>query len=464
MPKFAMKDVPTPDSLRPGSIVGPWRIEGYAGRGSYGRVFRARLAGHPDSPLVALKVAVFAYDPRFVREAALLSRFHHPSIPRLLDRGWWIAGPEAAYPYLAMEWISGMPLYEWAREHQATSRQVLRVLAQVAEALAVLHQADCLHRDVKGDNILVDAKGRAVLMDYGSSTWAGAPPLTESLMPPNTREYRSPESLRFEWGHWHIRGARYQTRPADDLHALGVTLYRLVTRVYPRPGTDPEEQKAQTQPPAPRRVPAPALNEHVTPELSAFIEQLLADAPEARGSACELAEAAEAAAEHAGPQAEVPLLHRERMAVSLPASAEPRAHAWPWRLGLAAAALVLTVAGTWWLASLSREHPPQEVQANVAEAPDAGPAGLGDDGLPAPQADQAPSLSAKVIAQRMPKEPLPGQRRAPCDRGEVALQGGCWIPWTTRAPPCGEEAYEWKGSCYLPRFEKKRVPTTRKPQ
>ena len=48
-----MTDRQTPDSLRPGDLVGPWRVEGYAGRGTYGAVYRARRAGHPDFERVA---------------------------------------------------------------------------------------------------------------------------------------------------------------------------------------------------------------------------------------------------------------------------------------------------------------------------------------------------------------------------------------------------------------------------
>jgi eukaryotic-like serine/threonine-protein kinase len=77
----------SPDSLKPGSLVGPWRIEGYADRGSYGLVFRARLASLPHSPPAALKLAVFPGAPRFLREATLLERLHHPAVPRLLDQG-----------------------------------------------------------------------------------------------------------------------------------------------------------------------------------------------------------------------------------------------------------------------------------------------------------------------------------------------------------------------------------------
>jgi len=482
-----------PDSLRPGSVVGCWRIEGYAGRGTYGRVFRARRVGRPDSPPVALKVAVFAYDPRFVREAALLSRLHHPSVPQLLDRGWWIAGPEAAYPYFVMEWVHGLPLYEWARQHPATPRQVLRVLAQVAGALAALHRGDGLHRDVKGDNILVDAEGRAVLMDYGSSTWAGAPPITESLMPPNTREYRSPEALRFEWGNWRTKEARYQARPADDLHALGISMYRLVTRTYP-PGTEPEELKQRLQGPSPRRQPAHELNERVVPELSTLIEQLLANEPEARGSACELEEAAEAAAEHVVPQGDHPLFGAERpkeeaearpissgtpsklehppaeAAVAIPVRTHiaQRRALWAWRPGLVAASLFLGVAGLWWVSALMSSGASEGTQAEVMGAavpPSSETQGLGDTSQTKRGGSQEASISSKTIALDMPKQPLPGQRRPPCLRGERAIHGACWRRLADIEPPCDDaKAYEWRGACYDPDLDPTRPSTSDNPK
>jgi serine/threonine protein kinase len=193
-----MGETPGPELLlRPGSLVGSWCVVGYAGRGTYGAVYRARRAGESNAPLVALKVAVFPKDPRFLRERELLSRSHHPAIPQLLDWGWWSAGPEASYPYLVLEWVRGLPLYEWARVHPVTQRQVLGVVEQVAGALAELHLGESLHRDVKGDNLLVEPAGWAHLMDFGSGTWKGAPPLTESLMPPNTTA-SGPRSVKWE--------------------------------------------------------------------------------------------------------------------------------------------------------------------------------------------------------------------------------------------------------------------------
>jgi serine/threonine protein kinase len=489
-----MADTPTSDSLRPGSIVGPWRIEGYAGRGTYGAVYRARRAGLPDSEPVALKMAIFAYDPRFIREAEVLSRVHHPSIPQLLAQGWWVAGPQATYPYLVLKWVKGLPLYEWARVHRPTVRQVFQVVAQVAWALDTLHRDRYLHRDVKGDNILVDAEGRAVLMDYGSSTWAGAPPLTERLMPPNTREYRSPESLRFEWANWRIKGARYEASPTDDLYALGVTTYRLVTQEYPPPGTEPEERKEQLHALPAKRLPVRSLNQRVVPELDALVERMLAEDPAARGRGRELAEAAESSAAQLGPEVDVLLSGSEQQepestpvpdravvpmaGVGQPAfqadpmpeqiSADPQVSYRLLRPGLVGATWVMAMALLWW----AGQRPPEETREVVQsvtpateDAPDAGTSGLGDGGLTARVAPDEVHISAKAISLPMPPQPLPGQRRAPCRRrGEIEIHGGCWIPWLNISPPCGDEVYEWQGTCYEPSFERPRAPTSKKPQ
>ncbi|WP_224245477.1 serine/threonine protein kinase [Hyalangium gracile] len=494
-----MTDTPTPDSLRPGSLVGPWRVEGYGGRGTYGVVYRARRAGHPGSLPVALKVAVFPHDPRFGREVELLSRVRHPGVPRLVDRGWWHAGEGEVHPYLVMEWIRGLPLYEWARVHSATQRQVLRVVAQVAWGLEVLHRAGGLHRDVKGDNILVEPEGRALLTDFGLGTWAGAHPITDRTIPPGTPEYRSPEALRFQWEHWREKGARYEARPSDDIYGLGVSLYRLVTGGYPPPGTDPEARESPERTPLPTRVPVRERDARLIPGLAELIERMLTRQPEARGMARELAAAAESVAEHAGPEADVPIFGPERLpsetesahvrwerhapVLEQPASegsrepsresppcSTPPAPSWDaWPL-LAIAALVLVAVAIGWG---SRE--PQDDASELARAepvrdeaaPDAGTRGLGDatptarvaaEGLPA-------GLEVRVIAMDLPEKPIPGQRRAPC-RGheQVEINGGCWHLLTNTFPPCGEDAYEWKRACYYPILERAKPRTSKKPR
>jgi serine/threonine protein kinase len=413
---------------------------------------------------VALKLAAFANDPRFTREVTLLSRTHHPSVPRLLDWGSWSAGPGAQHPYLVLEWVRGLPLYEWARVHNPTCREVLRVVAQVAWALDALHQERSLHRDVKGDNILVEREGRALLTDFGSSTWTGAPPITESLMPPNTPEYRSPEALRFLWKNWRQKDARYEAGPADDVYALAVSVYRLVTRAYPPPGTAPEELKSELRAPAERRLPARALNERVVPAVSDLIERMLEGNPEARCSARAVAQIAEAAAQQPGPEVDSPLFGPEQPeAEHMPARERivPRRTSWRSWLQVAATsgALLLVVAGgvMQWGSRLR-----MDMQAVV---PDSGWAGLGEDSLSSRAVAQEKPLAPESISRDVPRQPLPGQQRPPCRRsGAVVINGGCWKLQANIEPPCDDDDYEWQGACYDPIFDRKRLPTTKDPQ
>jgi serine/threonine protein kinase len=465
-----MKETLGPDLLlRPGSLVGSWRVEGYAGRGTFGAVYRARRAGVPDAPLVALKVAVFPDDPRFLRERELLSRTHHPAVPRLLDWGWWVAGPDASHPYLVLEWVRGLQLYEWARMHPVTQRQVLQVVEQVAGALAVMHLGESLHRDVRGDNLLVEPAGWAHLVDFGSGTWKGAPPITESLLPPNTPEYRSPEALRFLWNNWSREGARYAAGPADDLYALGVSLYRLVTRVYPSPGTEPDELKAHIQGPPAWRLSAHALNARVGLELSALIEQMLAGKPEQRGTAGEVAEAARVTAMRLRDEGDIPLFELKREAARatprvVPARVEAPVSSWASKRAWAMALLMLVGVSAWWESSRSKPEAPTGARAEVLEA---GTRGLGESTQsPQDASQESPAVAeARAVALEMPPKPLDGQRRAPCRfRGDMEINGGCWIRKADVPAPCGIDGYEWQGMCYEPAMERSRPKTSKDAQ
>jgi hypothetical protein len=389
---------------------------------------------------------------------------------------------------------------------------VLRVLSQVLWGLQVVHRAGGLHRDVKGDNLLVEPEGRALLTDFGSSTWEGAAPITERLMAPGTHEYRSPEALRFQWKHWREKEARYEARPADDVYAMGVSMYRLVTGRYPPPGTDPGSREDCQLSPIPRRLLPQEFNKRVVPELAVLIERMMAAEPEARGEACEVAEAVEAVAEHAGEVADVPLWGPERpasavvivpvrrrrvsgseeavpravvvpareallsgadvhlveaVAVPVPARAESRGYSRVLRPGLVAAATVLVGVGIGWMSHWPREQAPEVTQAAALDsgtAPDAGTRGLGDSTPTTRVASQrAPAaLDARAIADDVPEQPLPGQRRAPCrGAGQVEINGGCWRLQANTPPPC-DDVYEWKHACYGPVLERVHPRTSKK--
>ena len=226
-----------------GSIVGSWLLLGRIDSGSYGVVFRARRADEPEAPPVALKVAKNPGDPRFEREAEVLRRTRHPGIPRYEDFGQWHAPDGFLHPYIVMELVEGFILYDWFREQRRSSQEVLRVLEQVARGLVVVHAQGIVHRDLKGDNIRVTPEGRAVLLDFGSGCYPDAEPITDSIIPPGTSIYRAPEVLRFLWKHRKDEDARWVAQPSDDLYALGVTAYRLVTGSYPPPVSETGDLK-----------------------------------------------------------------------------------------------------------------------------------------------------------------------------------------------------------------------------
>jgi serine/threonine protein kinase len=464
-----------------GEIVGPWRLEGYAGRGAYGVVYRARRAGHPHSEPVAVKLALRSDDPRFAREVKLLTVIHHPAVPRFIDRGWWTTEDGRVFPYVVMQWVDGLSLYDWAELHNATSRQLLQVLARVAGALEATHAENCLHRDVKGDNIRVASNGSdAFLMDFGSGTWAGAPLLTDGPLPPGTRPYRSSEALRFQWEFRNAEDAHYEATPADDVYALGVAMYRVATRVHPPPGTEPEARRDDGRPVVPPRLLPQALNGRVIPELASLIEWMLADEPQRRPSAREVVRSAEASARRVGAEADVPLsglapIYAQPRPARVRTASEPREYdPSKWFTRLAFAGVSLFMLGQWSLPRQPVRWQPEAEEPLLAEAKaeaeepdegvsrDGGTSDLGDTALTARRPAQDAPDSPKRIAQKMPNEPLPDQRRAPCRRGEVELKGGCWIRWPDLLPPCGDQGYEWKGTCYLPLFKDKktRPPTT----
>jgi eukaryotic-like serine/threonine-protein kinase len=481
------------DAPAVGSTVGPWLILERLASGSFGVVFLARRAGHPKSPLVALKMARWPNDPRFMREAELLQRCLHPSIPGYEDMGLWTGPEDNRYPYLVMELVQGLTLYDWLREQQRSQREVLRVVAQLAGALATAHARGAVHRDVKGDNIRVTAEGRAVLVDWGSGWFAGARPLTDTTAPPGTTAYRPPEQRLFSWLFRNDLEARWHSTASDDLYSLGVTLYRMVTGVYLPPLTDgagPVEH---------REVLEPSALATVCPELETLILRLLSADRNARGTAEQLAREACRLAETPGPEldtlivpASSPMLmeaegshnadsQSEDLSDAAPArsrsssssSREHRCRSQPrheW-LSWASAAMVGGLMVSLVMRFTSHEpaplSPPRPWIATPEEiaqfAPDAG---VGEEALMNVQDVPKAVLPALLsLGRPMPSKPFPGQRRPPCEpRVEKEIFGGCWLgPIEDQKPPCGDRMFDYEGKCFLASYDQGRQPTSGTP-
>ncbi|MDY7228095.1 serine/threonine-protein kinase [Hyalangium rubrum] len=449
-----------PQAPRSGEVLGRWRLCGRAGRGSFGTVFRAELTAEP-STQAALKVARGPDDPRFAREAHLLATASSPHLPRLLDKGEWCSQDGFCYPYVVMQWVEGMPLYAVRNERALTNAFAARVLCHVARALAELHRLGGMHRDVKGDNILVSPEGDAVLVDLGASWHAGANPLTDTSIPPGTEAYRSPELLRFRRRYRRKPDAHYQSHPSDDLYALGVTAYRLVTGTYPAPLTDADTSSVEPPP-----FLSPSELATVSPELEKLILQVLSKDKEKRGSAAELAQSLEEVATRVGAtpiEASPSVVDTEKTERPGPRR-RPKAPAWlPWvSIGVGVGGILVLFGVVLyppqpsrpWIAEGWEAHPPPSV------TPDAG---VGEEAVVSVvQAPRMPS-AASVLGLPMPKAPLPGQKKPPCSkRSEREALGACWTVLKVD-PPCEKEGYELDGLCVRASFDAPRQPTSEQP-
>nr|WP_236672929.1 serine/threonine-protein kinase [Comamonas sp. JC664] len=220
-------------ALAPGAQVVGYTVERRLGSGGFGAVYLARCEGQA----YALKLVDLArVGARVEREVSILLKLSHPNVVGIHGFGKWpVASPE--FGVIVMEYVAGRQLDVWASEENPSARQVARVVLDVARALDASHEAGVLHRDMKEANVMVRAAdGAAKLVDFGVGDYAGAPGITADILPPGTPEYRSPEAWSFFRQNARVPGAIYTPGPSDDLWALGVVLYRLLTARPPFTG------------------------------------------------------------------------------------------------------------------------------------------------------------------------------------------------------------------------------------
>jgi serine/threonine protein kinase len=354
-----------------------------------------------------------------------------------------------------MEWVEGTPLYAWAQQHSPSSQEQCRVLAQLARALEVLHASGAVHRDVKGDNVLVRLSDRLpVLIDLGSGHFQGAERLTWQSLAPHTPAYLSPQACLFDIRLVRNRNSYYPPSAADDLYALGVTAYRLAMGEYPPELDAREEEEGAWRIISPELRPLLERNTQVEPGLREVILRLLSEAPEARGTAAQVAQALEAVAEQRVPPPNVPA---PRSGNERPAHVSPPARARAWEPWVALAAVGVCALLLWTVPKA--RFPP------ASQAPDAGTAAVGEAAPTEPQASPPPSAEKKPLAQEPLPEPRPGQAR-PDRKGQcpgskqVPINGGCWLEHLPMsAEECmGNGGVIFKGKCFVPALAPARKP------
>ena len=210
---------------RSGEVLGSYRLEALIGSGGMGSVYRAvRADGAFDKP-VAIKLLAFDAGnlrARFIQEQRILGLLSHAHIATLLDVGHDANGT----PYFIMEYIAGVPITQYAREHDLSPSQRIELLLPVMDAVQAAHSQLVVHRDIKPSNVLVDHTGAAKLLDFGIAKLIGdeatVAAQTRSGLRALTPEYASPEQVRGE-----------PVGTLSDVYSLGVLLYELLGNARP---------------------------------------------------------------------------------------------------------------------------------------------------------------------------------------------------------------------------------------
>lgn len=213
-----------PDRI--GQRLGAWRILAIAGSGGMGHVYRVERDDGRFEAEAAIKIVAAGVDAgRFLQERAVLARLVHPGIARLLDGG----ECEDGRPFLVMEFVDGEPIDRWCEGRRLPALARVRLVLDAARAAAYAHARAVLHRDLKPDNILVDANGQVKLLDFGVAKLlddeANAPLLTSARY--FTPRYAAPEQIAGE-----------PATTATDVFALAVVLYELIAGRHPFAGDD----------------------------------------------------------------------------------------------------------------------------------------------------------------------------------------------------------------------------------
>ncbi len=227
------------------ALADRYRLERELGQGGMATVYLAEDLKHHRK--VALKVlrpelAATMGPDRFAREIEVAARLVHPHILGLLD-----SGDIDGFFYYVMPYVEGETLRDrLARAGELPVPDAVRLLSEIAEALAVAHKAGVVHRDIKPENILLSGR-HALVMDFGVakavSEASGRQQLTTAGVALGTPAYMAPEQA----------SADPQMDGRVDIYALGVLGYEMLTGHTPFHGLSPQQTLAAhvTQAPTP---------------------------------------------------------------------------------------------------------------------------------------------------------------------------------------------------------------------
>ncbi len=203
-------------------LSGRYRLEAKLGSGGMSTVYLARDQTL-DRP-VAVKVMHREMSEqadqleRFRQEARSVAKLSHPNVVSVID-----AGEDGGHPYIVFEYVEGETLKQRInRDGALEPQEAIAYAIEIARGLSMAHARNMVHRDIKPQNILIDAEGRAKLTDFGISRQLEQDGMTATGRVLGTTDYVAPEQAM---GH--------KVDPRSDIYSLGVVLYEMLVGQVP---------------------------------------------------------------------------------------------------------------------------------------------------------------------------------------------------------------------------------------
>jgi WD40 repeat protein len=251
--------------------VGRFLVRQLLGQGAFGRVYRAY------DPQLEREVALKLPRPgtfnsprrvqRFIGDAKAAARLRHPNIVPVFD-----IGQVGAQWFIASAFVEGHTLAEAIDRDELDPPAAARIVRSLAEALAYAHQQGIVHRDVKPDNVMLDARREPHLIDFGLAKRGEEGETGRAVM--GTAPYMPPEQAS---------GRSGEASPASDQYSLGATLYELLCGRTPFGGPTDVVLYNVVHSPLP---PVRGVNPAVPLDLALVCEKALAKRPQDRYPSC----------------------------------------------------------------------------------------------------------------------------------------------------------------------------------
>jgi serine/threonine protein phosphatase PrpC len=220
-----MGELPFPPLLEPRALLDGYRIVRELHGSSRSHVYLA-LAPDGETPVVVKTPSTDlagdrAYVERFLMEDWIARRIDSAHVARPA-----CVGHPRAHVYVVSEYIEGVTLAQWLRDHPRPDLETVRgIVEQVGKGLRAFHRQDMLHQDIRPENVMIDRTGTAKIIDFGSVSVAGVvemAPHPEGWTLLGAASYAAPEYFLAE--HGTVR---------SDVFALGVLTYQMLTGHLP---------------------------------------------------------------------------------------------------------------------------------------------------------------------------------------------------------------------------------------